>query len=326
MHGAGHANRRSGGSLVVFVVDRCSAVRPATAGVCPTACGRCSATSGDCCSARGGGHAPCSDDCCDANDRNKHRTDCAVGGTRNRRCYSCLPGSCCACACCARCTGVCCAAGLFCTTGCDSAAADTGGAGGYFSLPLSWRTCVLNILILTNRSYLRRFSDCGFDQFVIVRFSGMEQCGYNSAAFGAQYWIICAGIAVWGARLLPSNWSSADLTHISPHARRSRPFRRGETQQHSCNQRSCHNTSVRLRLRRAERNWPSSFHCHTHSAAAAPGWEYAGFQKSHRNEIPGGFVRGTGEIRLKARPWRRSIGPLGTEVERTVWPLNAFEH
>jgi len=46
-----------------------------------------------------------------------------------------------------------------------------------------------------NRTYLRRFSDCQFAQFVSICFSGSGQCGHNSAAFAAQYSIICSEIA-----------------------------------------------------------------------------------------------------------------------------------
>jgi|GEM_PF-2018476 hypothetical protein len=51
------------------------------------------------------------------------------------------------------------------------------------------------ILILTNRSYLRRFSDCEFaHQFVSICFSGSEQRGHNRTAFGVLYWIMYAEI------------------------------------------------------------------------------------------------------------------------------------
>jgi len=47
------------------------------------------------------------------------------------------------------------------------------------------------MVILTNQSYLRRFSDCEFDQFVGICLSGPEQCGHHSAAFRVQCCRIC---------------------------------------------------------------------------------------------------------------------------------------
>gem|GEM_PF-3498467 len=40
------------------------------------------------------------------------------------------------------------------------------------------------ILMLINRSYLERFSDCEFAQIFNICFSGSGECGHNSAAFG----------------------------------------------------------------------------------------------------------------------------------------------
>ena len=51
------------------------------------------------------------------------------------------------------------------------------------------------MITVRNRSYSRRFSDCEFAQFVSICFSGSGQCGHNSAAFAAQYSIICSEIA-----------------------------------------------------------------------------------------------------------------------------------
>jgi len=59
-------------------------------------------------------------------------------------------------------------------------------------------------LILRNRSYLRRFSDCEFAQFVSICFSGNERCGHHGAAFGVLHWVTCpgpnmgTGTAFWG--------------------------------------------------------------------------------------------------------------------------------
>jgi len=50
------------------------------------------------------------------------------------------------------------------------------------------------ILILRNRSYLRRFSACEFAQFVSICLSGNERCGHNSAAFEVLHWVICPGL------------------------------------------------------------------------------------------------------------------------------------
>jgi len=38
--------------------------------------------------------------------------------------------------------------------------------------------------ILRNRSFLQRFSGCDFARLVNICFSGREQCGHHSAAFG----------------------------------------------------------------------------------------------------------------------------------------------
>jgi hypothetical protein len=49
------------------------------------------------------------------------------------------------------------------------------------------------MLILRNRSYLRRFSDCESAEFVRICFSGSERCGDHGAAFEVSHWIISAG-------------------------------------------------------------------------------------------------------------------------------------
>ena len=46
--------------------------------------------------------------------------------------------------------------------------------------------------ILTNRSYLRRLSDCEFAQFVSIPFSGSGHCGEHGDALGVSYRTICA--------------------------------------------------------------------------------------------------------------------------------------
>jgi hypothetical protein len=47
------------------------------------------------------------------------------------------------------------------------------------------------MVILTNQSYLRRFSDCKFGQFLGICLSGSEQCGHHGAAFRVQCCRIC---------------------------------------------------------------------------------------------------------------------------------------
>jgi len=88
-------------------------------------------------------------------------------------------------------------------------------------------------------------------------FVGAKLCPGEPGRCPSHMYRQCVGAAPpWtgpacGSKLLPSNCSSADPTRIPPR-RRSRPFQRGATQRHSCNQRSCYASRIRLRLRRAE--------------------------------------------------------------------------
>jgi len=67
------------------------------------------------------------------------------------------------------------------------------------------------IITVNNRSYLQRFSDCEFDQFVITCFSGSEQCGHVSAARHS-------GMLATSAVVTPRAFgcSCAALSHSAP--------------------------------------------------------------------------------------------------------------
>gem|GEM_PF-1245499 len=49
------------------------------------------------------------------------------------------------------------------------------------------------MITVRKRSYLRRFSDCEFAQFVRICCSANERCGHHSAAFEVFCWITCVG-------------------------------------------------------------------------------------------------------------------------------------
>jgi len=67
-------------------------------------------------------------------------------------------------------------------------------------------------LILRNRSYLRRFSDCEFAQFVSICFSGNERCGHHGAAFGVLHWVTCPGPNMGtGTMCMDQIWGQARL-------------------------------------------------------------------------------------------------------------------
>jgi len=88
------------------------------------------------------------------------------------------------------------------------------------------------IIIVRNRSCLRRFSGCEFAQFFRICFFGSEQCGQHSAVFGVWYLIICAEIA---DQRVVREFSLRTVRPLIPLApppvgRRSRPFQRGATE------------------------------------------------------------------------------------------------